>query len=650
LKIYLINPKFPVTYWGLEHSHDLSGARYTTPPLSLATIAGLTPAGIEVEICDENIEEIDFDHECDLVGLTSYLVQGPRAFEIAEEFRKRGRTVVIGGPITSLSLETCKGKADVLFIGEAEYTWPKFLSDYSSGTYPVEYVQKDKINMHDSPLPRMDLLKMRDYSHAAIQTTRGCPFSCEFCDIIVLFGRKVRCKKISQIIAEMRAARKQRADAIFFTDDNFIGNRKFVKELLRAIIEFNKTTDVQMQYLTQVSIDLAKDDELLELMYEAHFNRVFIGIESPRKESLKEANKGQNVRSDLVSDIRKIQSYNIDVAAGMIVGFDHDDESIFQEQFEFIMESNISWAMVGMLQAIPKTPLHERLQLENRIDSSSEAATNTTLEVNIVPKNMTKEELIAGYHWLCKQLYGYGNYAKRVIGNFKAYAKKPRVKIYVPTFFQLKILLKTFRYYLLTWNVRRLQFSIKILKYVLLHKPFLLYDAIVHLVSFKHLHSYAYDYLEKAFNEKVAAFEHSVIQSKQSMALAYEELSKRAGVVSQKVTNAYDELKGQIATVGEYAAKEYEELCRKATALNQQAAHAYDELRKQAQDLSQHAVHEYNKLLQHAASAVNKQMLKAEFDELRKQLAAFNSSLATACEDLRKQACALNEQVAAAAI
>jgi radical SAM superfamily enzyme YgiQ (UPF0313 family) len=650
LKIYLINPKFPITYWGFEHSNDLSGAKYTTPPLALATIAGLTPVGIDVEICDENIEGIDFDHDCDIVGLTSYLVQGPRAFEIAAKFRNRGTTVVVGGPLTTLSPETCKDKADVLFTGEAEYTWPQFLADYPTGTYRSEYIQKEKINLHDSPVPRMDLLKLGQYTHAAIQTTRGCPFGCEFCDIIVLFGRKVRCKKVSQIIFEMQAALKQRVGSIFFTDDNFIGNRKFIKELLRAIIEFNKTTDVSMQYMTQVSIDLAKDDELLQLMYEAHFNRVFIGIETPRKASLKEANKGQNVRSDLVLDIRKIQSYNIDVSAGMIVGFDHDDASIFQEQFEFIMKSNISWAMTSMLQAIPKTPLYERLKLENRLDTSREAATNTTLEVNIFPKNMTREELVTGYHWLCKQLYSYENYAKRVIGNFKEYTKKPMVKVYFPTFFQLKILLKTFRYYLLTWHWRRFHFSMKILKYVLMHKPFLLYDAMVHLVSFKHLHTYVYDYLEKAFNEKVAAFEQSVIQSKQGMASAYEEMRKHAAVVSQKAVKAYDEMKSQIAMVGEYAAKEYEELCHRAAALNQQAAHAYDELRKQAQDLSQHAVHEYNTLLQHAASAVSKRMLKVEFEEFRRQLIVFNSSIAMACEELRKQALALNEQVAAAAI
>jgi radical SAM superfamily enzyme YgiQ (UPF0313 family) len=649
LKIYLINPKFPITYWGFEHSHDLTGAKYTTPPLALATIAGLTPDGIDVEICDENIEEIDFERDCDIVGLTSYLVQGPRAIEIAEKFRKRGRIVVIGGPITTLSPELCNGKADVLFTGEAEYTWSQFIKDFQAGAHRAEYIQKEKVNLHDSPVPRMDLLKLKHYSHAAIQTTRGCPFGCEFCDIIVLFGRKVRCKKVSQIIGEMHTALKQGMDSIFFTDDNFIGNRKYVKELLRSIIEFNKTTDVPMQYFTQVSIDLAQDDELLQLMYEAHFNRVFIGIETPRKASLAEANKGQNVRSDLVPDIRKIQNWNIDVLAGMIVGFDNDDTSIFQEQFQFIMESNISWAMVGMLQAIPKTPLYERLKKENRLDASNEAGNNTTLEVNIVPKKMSKEELVDGYHWLCKQLYSHNNYAKRIIGMLKEYSRKPVIKMSRPTSLQLKIVFKTFRYYLLTWDFQRLKFFLKILNYVLLHKPFAFYDAMVHLVGFKHLHAYVYGDLEKAFNAKILEFQHSVMQSKQNVVLAYEEICKHAAVVSQKIAKAYDDMKNHIAVVSRQAATEYEELCRKAATLNQQAGHTYDELRKQAQDLSQHAVAEYNALCQRAASAVNKQMLKAEFDELRKQIAALNAHIAIACEDLRNQALLLSEQVAAAA-
>lgn len=503
MKVYLINPKFPVTYWGFEYSNDLSGRKYTSPPLGLATLAALTPGDIEVEICDENIEEIEFDNDCDLVGLTAYLVQGPRAFHIAEEFQKRGKTVVLGGPITSLEPEACMDKVDVVFRGEAEYTWKQFLEDFRNGSYRKEYVQTEKVDLRDSPVPRFDLLKLYQYSHVAIQTTRGCPFNCEFCDIVVLFGRKVRCKEISQVVNELHEAAKYSMDSIFFTDDNLVGNRKYAKQLLRTIVEFNNTQNTSFQYMAQVSIDLAKDEELLRLFYEAHFTKIFIGIESPRQDSLKEANKRQNLRSDLIADIKKIQSYNISVSAGMIVGFDHDDLHIFQEHFDFVMKSNIAWAMTGILQAIPKTPLYERMKRENRLDTTTATdCNNTALNLNIIPKRMTKEELISGYTWLLKQLYSYENYAKRVIGTLNDYAQLPKVKFYIPQLSQLKIVLRTLRYYLLTFDSKRRKFSLRILKYVFLHKPHTFHAAMVHMICFKHLHTYVYEQLEKANSAK----------------------------------------------------------------------------------------------------------------------------------------------------
>ncbi len=661
MKIYLINPKFPVTYWGFEHSNDLSGVKYTTPPLALATVAALTPPEHSVEICDENIESINFDTQCDLVGLTAYLVQGPRAFEIAEAFRKRGKTVVLGGPITSLDPDGCRGKMDVVFTGEAEYTWPQFLREYQRGAYQPEYVQHEKVDMHDSPVPRQDLLKLKQYTHAAIQTTRGCPFGCEFCDIIVLFGRKVRCKSVAQVIAEMRAAVAQDVDSIFFTDDNFVGNKTYAKELLRAIIEFNTTISASMQYMTQVSINLANDDELLHLLYEAQFNKAFIGIETPRKSSLKEAKKGQNVQSDLVADIRKIQSYNIDVSAGMIVGFDHDDAAIFQEQFDFIMESNISWAMTGMLQAVPKTPLYERLKLENRLDTSNEAVTNTTLEVNIIPKNMSKDELIAGYHWLLKQLYSYENYAKRVVGNLKTYARKPKIKMAKPTIPQIKIVLRTLRYYLLTLDRRRRRFSMQILTYVLLHKPYAFYDAMVHLVSFKHLHAYVYEHLEHAFTEKMATVEVSLENGKDAVLNACEELGQQAAALNQQAALAYDDLKQQMTHAGQQAVSgavsgavsEYDELRKLAAAICARASGAYDDVCRQADDVCcqvaeyrKLAQEEYDTFRQQASEAMPLPTLAAQGERLRQQTATLSTQLSAASEELRMQAAVLSEKAA----
>lgn len=633
MKVYLINPKFPVTYWGFEYSNDLSGNHYTSPPLGLATVAALTPSDIEVQICDENIEDVNFDNDCDIVGLTGYLIQGPRAFDIAAEFQRRGKTVVMGGPITSLDPETCAEHVDVVFRGEAEYTWKRFLDEYQAGAYKSAYIQTEKIDMRDSPVPRFDLMKIEKYSHAGIQTTRGCPFNCEFCDIVVLFGRKVRCKDVSQVIAEMREVARQPIDSIFFTDDNFVGNRKYAKKLLQAIIEFNTTQPKPLQYMTQVSVNLAQDEELMQLFYEARMTKVFVGVETPRKASLQEANKGQNVKTDLVADIKNIQSYNIDVSAGMIVGFDHDDADIFQEQLDFIMETNISWTMTGILQAVPKTPLYERLKRENRLDLSSDnlKLNNTALNVNIIPKNMTKEELIRGYHWLLKQLYSYENYGKRVIGTLQAYTRESKTKVTVPSFKQLKVVLRTLRYYWLTWDRSRRKFSWDILKYVILHKPDALYDAMVHLVSFKHLHTFVYDQLEKAVNQQVTVvrqFENSVnchadAVSKHALTM-YEELKKQAAMISKQATNAYEELGSQATNVSKQAASEYEELRRQAAALQQQATAAYEELRQHAAMISKHTVNEYGELRKQAV--IMSERVSTAYDELRRQAAVVSQN------------------------
>ncbi|PIE35376.1 hypothetical protein CSA56_04435 [candidate division KSB3 bacterium] len=670
MKVYLIKPRFPVTYWGFEYSQDLSGVGYTSPPLGLATIAALTPPDIDVEICDENIEDIDYANNCDIVGLTAYLMQGPRAFHIAEEFRKRGKVVVLGGPITGLNLADCRGKVDVIFVGEAEYTWKQFLEEYRQGKYQTEYVQTEKIDMHDSPVPRMDLLKLNKYVHAAIQTTRGCPFGCEFCDIVVLFGRKVRYKKVSQVIAEMQEAVKQSVDSIFFTDDNFIGNRKYVKELLNAIIEFNAQMKKPVAYMTQVSINLAKDDELLDLMHRANITTVFIGIETPRKASLKEVNKGQNVKTDLLQSVAKIQSYNISVSAGMIVGFDHDDLNIFQEQLDFIMDANIPWAMTGILQAVPETPLYKRLQAENRLDLSAEyfEVDNTALDVNLVPKNMTKDELVKGYTWLVRQLYSYENYAKRVVGTLQRYTNRTSQSIVVPSAWQLKVVLRTLRYYLLTLDRKRRKFFYDIVSYTLRHKPFALVEAITYIVSFKHLHHYVNIHLEKVLEQKAAmaatALPQPVLENRWAIFSAYDELRKHAATVSQQATAAYDEIKTHAATVGKHAAEEYEELRKHAASAQKCATTKYEELKtwtitanvysKESHQelgayvtaLGQQALASYEDL-HHQALAARKQAALA-YEELGKQAASVSHQATTHYEELRKLAAEKSEQALAA--
>ena len=412
-KIYLINPRCPDTFWGLRYAQELAGFSYSLPNLALPTLAALTPTPHQVVCCDENVTPIDFDTDADVVGITGYTLQAQRMFDLAAAFRERGKLVVIGGPFASLVPEECRAHADVLFIGEAERTWPKFIEELASGTFADTYEETEKVSLQDSPIPNWDTMPVDRYGSLAIQTTRGCPFDCEFCDIIVLFGRKVRPKPVGRVIDEVAALVGRGVDSIFFTDDNFIGNRRYAKDLLRAIIAFRKTVKSQLNFYTQVSLNLALDQELLDLMVEAGFNRVFIGIETPRKDSLLEANKRHNVARDIIESIRKVQKSGLIVWAGMIVGFDNDDSGIFREQYEFLQAAGIPLVMSGMLVAPHKTPLWKRLEQDGRL-WSEEGFANNFASTNVIPKQMSRKELFEGYRWLIRELYTPEAYEERL--------------------------------------------------------------------------------------------------------------------------------------------------------------------------------------------------------------------------------------------
>jgi radical SAM superfamily enzyme YgiQ (UPF0313 family) len=376
-------------------------------------VAGLTPAPHEVVLCDENVEHVDFDTDADIVGLTGYVVHKRRILELADAFRRRGKRVVAGGPFATLCPEELRGKVDVIFVGEDEYTWPEFLRDHEAGRARAEYHQDDKPSMLDSPLPRFDLLKVDRYRSMTIQFARGCPFNCEFCDIIVMYGRRPRTKSVSQVLAEVEAIHRLGVANIFVVDDNFIGNKKEAKGLLRALAEWQQARGYPIEFMTEVSLNVAQDDELLALMKRAHFATIFVGIESPRKASLAESNKSQNMREDIVAAVHRIQAAGIEVMAGMIVGFDNDDPSIFEEQFQFIQRARIPISMTGMLNAVPKTPLHARLKATGRL--IAESVGDQFVFTNIVPAGMSRRELYEGYRTLLRRLYGYRNYRRRAM-------------------------------------------------------------------------------------------------------------------------------------------------------------------------------------------------------------------------------------------
>ncbi len=413
IKILLVAPKNPESFWTFDRILPSLGKKCVFPNLALPTVASLTPPGHDVVLCDENVEDIDFDAEADIVGVTGYVIHKRRLFEIIAEFRRRGKFVVAGGPFATLCPEELRDKVDVVINGEAEYMWARFLKDYESGHWLKEYSEPERPSMTDSPLPRFDLLKIDRYRTMTIQFARGCPFTCEFCDIIVMYGRRPRTKSVTQVMAEVNAIHALGITNIFVVDDNFIGNKKDAKELLRAIALWQQERNFPIEFMTEVSLNVAQDAELLTLMKEAHFSTIFVGIESPRVASLKETGKMQNTRGDLVESVHKIQAAGIQVMAGMIVGFDNDDPAIFEEQFRFIQDARIPISMTGMLNAIPKTPLYTRLEKAGRL--VAESVGDQFVFTNIIPTGMSRLQLYEGYRHLLSKLYDYRHYRTRAM-------------------------------------------------------------------------------------------------------------------------------------------------------------------------------------------------------------------------------------------
>lgn len=408
MKLLLINPGFPESFWSFSWAFErIAGTKTAlTTPLGLATVAALCPSDWDVTILDENIEPIDWDIEADIVGVCGMAVQFQRQKEILNGFRRKGRYVVAGGAYASLCPEEYSDLVDTVISGEAEYIWPQFCSDFETGTPGKLYRQTGDVNLEDSPIPRFDLIKLDQYFNVGLQFSRGCPFLCEFCDIIVMFGRKPRTKNLDQIEQELDSLRSLGISNLFFVDDNFIGHLPRCKKLLEFLSEYQKKHNYRFIFGTEASINMAADRNLLKLMRGANFEWVFIGVESPSREALLETKKTQNIREDLLTSLRTIYSFGLDIYAGFIVGFDADDKTIFDRHFRFIVESGIVLAAVGLLTAISKTPLFERLQQANRLKSTTpfQMIRNNFTATNLIPLRMTYDEMIEGFRDLQARL------------------------------------------------------------------------------------------------------------------------------------------------------------------------------------------------------------------------------------------------------
>jgi radical SAM superfamily enzyme YgiQ (UPF0313 family) len=415
MKALLVYPEFPDTYWSFRHALAFEGKRSAFPPLGLLTISAMLPAAWERRLVDLNVRPLKVsDVEwADMVFCSAMLVQKDSLRRVMTLCKAAGKRVVVGGPYVTTSPEACP-QADHVFLGEAEATLPEFVRDVERGEAKRVYQAAERPALTATPVPDFSLADLKSYSAMSVQYSRGCPFQCEFCDIIEIYGRAPRTKTNDQMLAELDALlRIGWRGMVFIVDDNFIGNKRNVKRLLPALADWSGRHGRPFSFITEASVNLAEDEELLDGMRRAGFRRVFLGIETPVAASLQGARKGQNTRCDLLESVGKIQRYGMEVMAGFIVGFDDDPEDIFERQIEFIRESAIPLAMVGLLTALPDTQLWRRLEREGRLLSES-TGNNTDGSLNFVPR-MDAERLVAGYERILRTIYSPGEYYRRAL-------------------------------------------------------------------------------------------------------------------------------------------------------------------------------------------------------------------------------------------
>jgi len=417
----LVYPKYPDTFWSFKHVLRFVSRKATFPPLGLLTIAAMLPEEWSKKLVDTNVNELADEQIAwaDMVFISSMLVQKESAQEIIDRCKAMGKKVVAGGPAFTTQHEKFHG-VDYFVLNEAEITLPLFLKDLKEGNPREIYTSDERPDISKTPVPLWSLIDLDDYVAMAVQYSRGCPFNCEFCDIIIMNGRVPRTKAPEQIIKEMQALYDAGwRESVFIVDDNFIGNKIAVKKMLPALVEWQKEHKYPFRFFTEASTNLADDAGLMQLMSAANFNKVFLGIETPCVESLKECGKMQNVERDLAESVKIIHQNGMQVMGGFIVGFDNDKESIFDAQVSFIQKTGVVTAMVGMLNALPQTRLWHRLKAEGRLlkDTSGE---NTDGTLNFIPK-MGKERLVKGYQQVLSRIYSPRQYYQRIDTFIKYY-------------------------------------------------------------------------------------------------------------------------------------------------------------------------------------------------------------------------------------
>jgi radical SAM superfamily enzyme YgiQ (UPF0313 family) len=467
MKVLFLYPEFPDTFWSFKHAIKFINKQAGNPPLGLMTIAAMLPEEWEKKLVDTNVQKLSSsDIEwADWVMISAMVVQRASAHKLIERCKTAGKTIIAGGPLFTSEFESFP-LVDHFVLNEGEITLPMFLQGFEDGNLQRVYQSDEHPDLSKTPVPAWELLKLERYATMNLQFSRGCPFDCEFCNITAMLGRKPRTKSAVQFIAELdKLYALGWRDSIFIVDDNFIGNKKILKEsLLPALIEWQQGK-TRIAFNTEVSINLADDPHLMEMMVAAGFDTVFIGIETPNEESLVECSKSQNRNRDLVESVHRIQRAGIQVQGGFIVGFDSDTDSIFKRQADFIQRSGIVTAMIGLLQAPAGTRLYERMKKEGRLLGEM-TGDNGDGSTNIIPR-LDLEVLQNGYRSLIQYLYTPKIYYQRVLTFLKT-LEPPQIKVRIDwTYF--KALLRS----MVTLGIRgveRVEYW-KLFFWTLFHKP-----------------------------------------------------------------------------------------------------------------------------------------------------------------------------------
>jgi radical SAM superfamily enzyme YgiQ (UPF0313 family) len=470
MKILLVNPESPNTFWSLRNALHFISKKAMLPPLGLLTVAAMLPKEWEKRLVDMVTKKLsDRDIRwADYVFITGMFIQRHSARQVIDRCKKLGKPVVGGGPLFTTVPEDYPD-VDHFVLNEGEITLPHFLKDLEQGTTQRIYKTREFADIKNSPNPLWELVDKRHYAVMCVQYSRGCPFNCDFCDVTTMLGHQMRTKTKEQILKELDGIYSTGwRGSVFVVDDNFIGNKKKLKEeILPAITDWMEKMKYPFSFNTQASINLADDEELMRLMVDAGFDCVFVGIESSDEDVLTECNKVQNIGRNLVDCVKKIQSFGMQVQGGFILGFDNDKGAIFENMIRFIQQSGIVTAMVGLLNAPRGTQLYKRLMKENRL-LKNPTGDNTDFSMNFIPK-MKYEDLINGYKKVVKTIYSHKYYYERILTFLKNYRPSQKVKIrihyydvkaFIKSIWVLGILNRGRIYYwkLIFWSLRRPQY------------------------------------------------------------------------------------------------------------------------------------------------------------------------------------------------